>query len=331
LAAYQLLACCQKAQNEQTIFHFLKTLQHCEKQICGHNNLSCLKQINVDQSMAIIVSIIKCFNDETLDGYLDRCWRLIKVDGGDFKACIFHICLAHFMNTMKRKLLECHKKSFTFCMHALGLLANCMQFDDFNQFQIDFLVCLRSQYVTKLFVESHKRICASINRFDTTATESSTSLADHVNDSNNNNSSNCTSDKKCRVDRYAENENLVINSKSFFETYANNVRAEVEQLLANDDEVSDSDLESNDLYCLLFAEYFTKNYAPIALLWSCLLLGNLSKYKELKCKEPVLSITSSEIQKSDSVVERRFATLKHVTLHVTKRNRIRGFCSCFTF
>ncbi len=60
-------------QNEPCVTNFLSAVRHAEKQLYGYASLSQLVQVNVDFSMVLITSVLKCLNTQTLANYLDRC------------------------------------------------------------------------------------------------------------------------------------------------------------------------------------------------------------------------------------------------------------------
>ena len=119
--------------------------------------------------MAIIVSLLKCFNVNTLDEYLDRCWTIIngRAKNKNLKITIIHICLSHFMNAMERKLLKASRKHFSFTMHVFGLLASCVNLKDMQQILLDFFMILKSRFVTASMTESYNRLVSNVNSFDT--------------------------------------------------------------------------------------------------------------------------------------------------------------------
>ncbi len=109
------------------IHHFLSCFQHSEKQVYGRSNTSQPQQINTDFSMALILSVLKCYNTETLNDYLDRTWKILSGHGtnNDLKKTVLHVCLAHVMKNVKSKLKDhLSKRNLEFCMYFFGLLIN---------------------------------------------------------------------------------------------------------------------------------------------------------------------------------------------------------------
>jgi hypothetical protein len=311
-------------QSEVAITHFLHNIQHAEKRLYGHSKKSQPKQVNVDNSMAIIVSVLKAFNLESLDDYLNRCWRITSgaADTNDFCKTVIHICLSHFMNAMKHKLLKVYKKNFTFGMHCLGLLANCSDLVSFRQLVIDFLLLLRSDKLSTTVIASHNRLVQCINTFNSSLTVLSSVMNDgeptDVSDYDivNSNTTNLP-----------EAECLVVHSKSKFKSFCESIALEVEQLCKENTVQNDNDIEEvNDKKCDDLANYLVKHYITIFPLWSAIMLGDLKRHNHIDHTNIcTTTITSNDSDRTNSIIEKRFSTLKNVTLHVSHRSRLDDF------
>ena len=61
--------------------------------------------IHCDPSPVFLLDSIQVFNgDESMDGYIERCWRIIQQTATkrDLEITIVHACLGHFMENVKR-------------------------------------------------------------------------------------------------------------------------------------------------------------------------------------------------------------------------------------
>lgn len=292
-------------QTEVQIKYFLNAMQQAEKRYFGHSGVSQPMQVNVDHSMAIIVALIKSFNVETLDEYLNRCWRVVNEEARDTdkSKTVIHICLAHFMNSMKRKLLKISKTNFSFIMHCLGLLASCKSFAHMHTLLYNFLIVLRSRFVTDLLITSYNNLTECLNHFDS----SSVPLPPDDSDNNTCASTNSNLSNSSKQAIHSEEDHLIIQSESLFKTFRDNLVKRVEDdIRTSEEDIHSDSLDVNDKQSSKFAEYFTKHYITIIPLWSALMI-------------------KSNSNKTNSVVEKRFDTLKNISLHISERSRFDDF------
>ena len=65
--------------------------------------------IYCDCALVFLLASIQVFNgDETMDGYIERCWRIIQrtATKRDLEITIVHACLGHFIKSGKRNASE---------------------------------------------------------------------------------------------------------------------------------------------------------------------------------------------------------------------------------
>ena len=62
----------------------------------------------IDNSMALILSILKAFNCEDMSAFLRRSHRILigQASKGDTEKCNPHVCSAHVLNAIKKKSLK---------------------------------------------------------------------------------------------------------------------------------------------------------------------------------------------------------------------------------
>ena len=245
--------------------------------------------------MAIIVSLLKCFNVSTLNKYFNRCWTIINSRAYNkiLKIIIIHICLSNFMNAMKAKLLKTSRKHFSFTMHVLGLLASCTNIKDMRQILYDFFMVLKSRLVTASMTESHNRIVSSVNSFDTYYLQKllpdiAEDYVDFIN----------SSEENVVVDQ-AEEDHLVLTSKSYMKTFSNQINDSTKKYIILAKSPVNPSLIENDKQNTTFAGYFLKYYVIIAPLWSSLKLGNLIRFKNSINNTPTSSLIQLDIAKTE--------------------------------
>lgn len=61
--------------------------------------------VHSDRALVFLLAGIQIFNnDETMDPYIERCWRIVQRTASkrDLEITVIHACLGHFMKNVKR-------------------------------------------------------------------------------------------------------------------------------------------------------------------------------------------------------------------------------------
>ena len=93
------------SQTVNTLTHFITSFMYdVAKLYSGRAVKPC--HVEIDQSWAILHSVLRGFVNMDLPSYLERCWRLVEGTGkeADASGTVIHFCTSHVMNTIRRKL-----------------------------------------------------------------------------------------------------------------------------------------------------------------------------------------------------------------------------------
>ncbi len=163
-----IAAMISEKHDEPQISDFLSHPHHAEKIDFGHGNIRQPLQINIDFSMALLVSVLKVFNTESVDDYLDRSWRIFQgtASSKDLEKTPVHICLAHIMNNMKRRLKDVSRKNLDFLLYVIGLLIQFKTLEEMRELLFDCFVIFNSECISPVSEPHLKRLLAKINSFD---------------------------------------------------------------------------------------------------------------------------------------------------------------------
>ncbi|CAF0767861.1 unnamed protein product [Adineta steineri] len=87
------------------IGHWMNRFIERYKQVYGFTNPFPIPPIiHSDGALVFLIAGIQIFNnDETMDRYIERCWRIVQ-------RTVTHDCLGHFMKKVKRNALKDLKK-----------------------------------------------------------------------------------------------------------------------------------------------------------------------------------------------------------------------------
>ncbi|KAL2096818.1 hypothetical protein ACEWY4_006025 [Coilia grayii] len=92
------IACMITEQHTQnSLEHFLRTVREYEMKVFGTNSQPI--QINSDRSVVLLNSSLKFLNSESMQNYLQRCWRIVNglANDNDFKLTTLRTCKSHLM------------------------------------------------------------------------------------------------------------------------------------------------------------------------------------------------------------------------------------------
>ena len=251
------------------------------------------RQLNCDYSRAILLAVLREFNNENLSNFFERAFRILNMNGlqKDFTLTIPHIGCSHFMHIVHRKIkaigrAQRHFKNdenppneltrdvwYRFNMYCMSLLVNARTLQEFLEILEDITICLLSKKQTKMLLLAYNRVNNRVNNMNNVQR---VDLCDFETDSNNiEQEKNETAKLKLNVHPF----------NAFFKTQL----SVIEQRVADDDIKNEA--KDNRSYCPTFM-HFIKSYLPEMALWSGVLLGSLERYKENSKQKQQSSITS---------------------------------------
>ncbi len=333
LAAIPVAGMITDCQTEPRIADFFLNFRHAEKSLFGHSNISQPLQINVDNSWAIILALLRCFNVETLVEYLNRCYNIVSGNANncDFKKTIIHICLAHTMKSFKKRLLAVYKSNFSFGMYCLSLMANASTLNDLKELILDISILLLSKDVSPAVEVSGKRMELKINSFNVDCelgdiSKEQKATSEYVDDLLNTTRS--------------EEDTLLLNTSSLFKQFGDVIVNNARKQVAASEIVSNSEKTTikvdstflNGRYCPELLDYVQKYYFATIPMWTAIMLGDLSRHHSTYCDKTVfeaLTGRSNDLvsNRTTGSIEKRFNFLKHVYLPKLRRCRLDVFCN----
>jgi uncharacterized protein YbgA (DUF1722 family) len=96
------------------IVHWMNCFRQKYKQVYGFSNpLPKPPVIHSDRALVFLIAGIQFFNnDETLNNYVERCWRIVQrtATKRDLELTVVHSCLGHFMKNVKKHASKDLKK-----------------------------------------------------------------------------------------------------------------------------------------------------------------------------------------------------------------------------
>ena len=87
------------------VCHFLECFRRAEAMLYGYQCLTKPRAVVIDRSIVLLTSFLRVYNLETVDSYLDRCFRIVTEsgDGDDETSGIFVLaCISHVMKSAKK-------------------------------------------------------------------------------------------------------------------------------------------------------------------------------------------------------------------------------------
>ena len=125
-------------QSLPVVLDWLRCFQYAEKTKFGHcKAINYSKLIVSDQSMVLVLSALKEFNNENLESFLNRAYAIAKGQATlkDTQKTIVHLCKSHFLNSAKRHLIkkEVSRTKISFCLFLVGIVMKCQFLKDFGR------------------------------------------------------------------------------------------------------------------------------------------------------------------------------------------------------
>ena len=310
--------------SEPAILDWMNVFRAAEKKIYGHSNLCVPKMICSDRAWVFLMGTVKIFNCDNLPKFMERAWRIVNRFGTiqDFQyLTIPHACASHFMKNVRNlcKTINCRGK---FVTYAISLLLNAIYWEEFVFIFNSLVVVLLSKYKNNLFMTHAKQLHEAIDHLGTSNYDFRQGLGDTSPTENNNEAE---EESVQFVSTEAEYLSAIPSSfKVFFKDQVERLRGLVADAESQDIHVLCSNPDSNEV----LLDKVVKDYLPTCILWSNILVGDLSRYKfndKKSYREYKTEI--SNIPKTTGHAEQRMGVMKNIQLGKKKINRVDEFIS----
>ena len=292
------------------------------------------RQVTTDYSKAIILAILREFNNESLLLFLNRAHRLLCREGTseDLKLTTPHVGCSHFMHIVHKNLSAIrHLRKTTsgknsnhgdvwyrFNMYCMSLLVNASTLEEFNVILKDVTVCLMSKYLVDKVQDSYKNITGRVEKMGKYKIDN---VVDHAGECDG------------TISKDTTKESCVPSLKNPFENHFENLLNPIIVEIDIDNNGQSGCYEENRSWCPEFLA-FIRSYVCEMPLWSGVLLGSLDLYSKTGCStspdekdqsnEAFLSYRSANA-KSEGYIEGVMRQLKQEDFPGKKRMRADAF------
>lgn len=296
---------------------WLSEFRRSEKKIYGHANTSKPYQINSDRSLVFIQAALSEFNNEDLNTFRTRAFRIINgcAKDGDFSGIFPHACLSHVMGSFKKVALDHYKSNFDFGMYCFSVLLNFSLLSEEQE-------RVRAIYHILLSRVVDQQTSDYLNILEQTISSlglENMDLMDTCTDTE------YTGDQE-QIQLFTENQNPDFLSEEDFQSrstrneFAHFADSILNEVKADIDNQFFVEVLGNKRYSPVLAEKILKLYMPTLPLWSNLLQGDLSRHG---ASEVYLSFNPpKECVRRNAKIEKRFQILKDIQLHGSTTKRL---------
>ncbi|CAC5390125.1 unnamed protein product [Mytilus coruscus] len=295
---------------------WLSEFRRSEKKIYGHANISIPHQVNSDRSLVFIQAALSDFNNEDLNEYRSRSFRIINgcAKDGDLNGIFPHACLSHVMGSFKKVALDHYKSNFEFGMYCFSVLSSSLLTEVMERMHAIYYILLSKvvDQKTTEYLDILQKNISSLGLEDMDLMEMCTD-------------SEYTTDLEA-LQLFTENQNPDFLTEEDFQSrstrnefayLADSILTEVK---AEIDQQFFIEVPGNKRYSPVLAEKIHKLYMPTLPLWSNLLLGDLSRHGT---SEVYLSFhPPKECVRGNAKIEKRFQILKDIQLHGSTTKRL---------
>ena len=138
------------------------------------------RQVNTDYSKAIILAVLKEFNGESLNDFLNRACRLLRKEANevDYHLMVPHVGCSYFMHIVHRNVMAIIRSKrnsssddyenrlsrwYRFNMYCASLLVNSKTLEEFDAILQDVVICLLSKNQNELVKRAFDRLWKKIH------------------------------------------------------------------------------------------------------------------------------------------------------------------------
>jgi len=298
-------------QTVSVIGNFLQSFRDAEKRLYGFRNQVKPAVIKVDFAMALIMSLLRVFNQQDIAEYLKWCWHTMKLS--ESHKTIIHVCLGHLMKRVKGHCIKISKICKEIVMYTFSLIACASLLDDIAELFRDLCIVMCSPQQTEAFNASFCRLQTKIKLHESKALLDSLEGSDNVVVDEN-----IVDDEPCRQ---TEEECANQCPTSPFLAWAGNIHASVLQAV----KISKDKSCSNRFYCPAIIDKILHLYMPTLPLWSKVMFTSVQT--SVKCRHQKQSDAPRmiDVPNTTGAQEQRFTIFKHLILSGRSTSRLDEF------
>ncbi|CAF0914832.1 unnamed protein product [Adineta steineri] len=283
--------------------------------------------IHSDRALVFLLAGIQIFNnDETMDRYIERCWRIVNKTATkrDLEITVLHACLGHFMKNVKRNAAkELAKKQIPFGMWLMALLVNSNTLDEMIVIWRNICFVLLSPNQNdrfKMAISTLSKLAEQMNGdpektnyiLQNVTVTSHASVTDKLNEQ--------ADDDGTNDDGLGEEE-AVANMESSFKALFTSIYQETKEILKHYNNQQWQELPPNPLFSAGYLIRLLKQYMGIAPIWSNLLLGNFAQRYDYSSND-VRTPCMCHVGRTTGVSESQMRVLKETILHKKVYTRV---------
>lgn len=285
---------------------WLSEFRRAEKKLFGHANIAIPKQVNSDRSLVFIQATLSEFNNETMDDFKSRTWRIINGEASavDMTKVNPHACLSHVMSSFKKVVNDIFKSNSEFGMFCFSLLVNSTTLNDIKENLSAVYQVLLSNFLNHETEDALKKINKRLSKL---SSKSSFDMDEENMDVSIQTDS--IFPEYAEASRLTEEDYLNRSTTNAFYKMSEEILQNVKELISN---TPCHGNKGNKFHSTVLVEKIHKLYMPTLPLWSDLLLGDLSRHGTSDVDQSYAS--SCKPIRGNTSIEKRFQVLKHITL-----------------
>ncbi|CAF4999893.1 unnamed protein product, partial [Rotaria sp. Silwood1] len=319
------------------IIHWLELFKYHYSQVFVGKEFPKPKLILSDRAQVFLCAAIKVWNNEKMQDFLDRSYRIVNGDATneDLQLTNIHACMAHVLIDTRRTINKFIIKEYReLAIWSIALLINSCTWIEFkHNWQLICLVFLQIHLDGKHVQQKHLDIL--LDKIRKIKSDSNTYNA--VKSSNNFESDNPTNLYDSNIynffdDKYDDDDDPEPNNR-FLKTKTKNIIVDEEQETNSTnskfktvinkifyDALIDTGISKEDVFgarasgILKWFKYLNRYFMPTAPIWSNMLLGNASRHRRLAVKSFENFCVAQLEQRTTAISERRMGILKRTQL-----------------
>ncbi|CAF1029304.1 unnamed protein product [Rotaria sordida] len=301
------------------IVHWMNCFIEKYKQVYGFSNQFPKPPIiHCDRALVFLLASIQVFNgDETMDRYIERCWRIIQrtATKRDLEITVVHACLGHFMKNVKRNASKVlGKKQVSLGMWFMALLVNSNTLDEMVIVWRNICIVLLSTNQNDQFKISLSTLSKMADQMNGDPEKTNFVLKAVSVTSKGHISSNMNVDNNDdTTHNVGTDEDDPYYIESSFKTLFITIHQQCKDLLKIYDASEWKDLSANPLFSAAYVSRILKLYMPTAPISSNLLLDNFAQRYGYSL-ESVISPCSCHFGRTTGVSESQMRVLKEAIL-----------------
>ncbi|CAC5364581.1 unnamed protein product [Mytilus coruscus] len=230
-------------------------------------------QLTSDRSMALIQAGLSEFNNENLNGFRSRTWRILSGNGfeGDFDGMFPHACLSHVMSSFY--VLEHFKSNFDFGIYCFSVVLNSTDLTEASAMLKAVYYALLSKVLDKKTLFYLEQIQSSVAKLpkDITCLHVSEDLEVYQ----ENHTTQQLFTEMLNPNQLTEEDFQNRSTNNEFSTWSEKILQDVKVKIK---ETIFVEVPGNNKHSKTLADKLHKLFIPTIALWSNMLLGDLSRH-----------------------------------------------------